>query len=129
MATYTYTHGGSTANDLIRLMIGDTRGTVGVATGWLFSDEELAKFVDGAYPSSGYVQAARAALVTRLCREAMNAGVAGTSDTSERPSAIAIALDRLDRLSSTNEQAAMTDVLVHDNEDLDTTGDDLAAPS
>jgi hypothetical protein len=98
MPSYNYTHGTTSALNRLRFLIGDHRGTNGVATGWLFSDDELTDCLILAGSSAaatvtlGIVAAARIALQCRVSREALAAGVAGTTDTTDRPAAIVNAL-------------------------------------
>lgn len=97
MANYNYTHGATTDANRLRLIIGDHRGTNGTsATGWLFSDEELADIL--IICPNKLQNAAALCLQIRLNREALNAGVSGTTDTTDRPAAIANAMRGLERL-------------------------------
>jgi len=97
VANYNYTHGATTNANRLRFLIGDHRGTNGTsATGWLFSDEELSDVLT--LTGNDLVVAARLCLVCRINREAMAAGVAGTTDTSDRPAAIATAVREVNRL-------------------------------
>src|SRR5258708_9178394 len=94
MATYTYTHGATDAKNRLRMLIGDHRGTNGVSTNWLFSDDELNDILTWVGSSSastslaGLATAAPICLMVRVNREACNAGVSGTTDTTDRPAAI-----------------------------------------
>ena len=85
MPTYTYTHGSTTDLHRLRLLAGDHRGTVNQAAGWLFSDEELGDILLLAGDLRGAVALA---LLQRANREALSAGVAGTTDTTERPQSL-----------------------------------------
>lgn len=93
---YTYRYGSNTPRDNLRFLLGDHRGTLDTATGWLFGDEELDLLLT--LCGSNVLEAARVCLQVRLNREAMSAGVAGTTDTSLRPAALREAMDRLDLL-------------------------------
>jgi len=96
MPTYNYTHG-STANlDRVRLLVGDHRGTNGVSTNWAFSDDEIADIVT--LSGSNLHVAARVCLQIRANREAINAGVAGTTDTTDRTNALLHAISALERM-------------------------------
>jgi len=98
MPNYNYTHGGTTNFNRVRLLIGDHRGTNGTsATGWLFSDEEIGDIIIlCATPgNSNLWQVVQVCLFIRMSREAMNAGVAGTTDTTDRPAAIKYALESI----------------------------------
>ena len=97
MANYNYTHGATTDANRLRMIIGDHRGTNGTSsTGWLFSDEEITDIL--VLCPGSLANAARLCLQIRLDREALNAGVAGTTDTTDRPAAIANAMRMLDQI-------------------------------
>ena len=101
MANWNYTHGGTTNRDRLRFLLGDHRGTNGSFTGTnqVFSDEELDDLLVSSMVNGGVLPAARIAMQCRINREAMAAGVAGTTDTTDRPSALVQALRQLERLS------------------------------
>lgn len=99
MPTYSYTHGSTSNLNRLRLLIGDHRGTDGVATNWLFSNEELSDILS--LCNDQLLTACRVALQIRANREAMNAGVAGTTDTTDRPSAILLAIRSLSDINLT----------------------------
>jgi hypothetical protein len=102
MPNYNYTHGSTTDRNRLRLLIGDHRGTNGTsATGWLFSDEELDDILT-LCPGS-LTNASALCLTVRMNREAMSAGVSGTTDTTDRPAAIAGCVRNMERLSLRNE--------------------------
>lgn len=99
MANWNYTHGGATNLDRLRFAVGDHRGANGAFTGTnqVFSDEELNDLLSAGMFAGDVPSAARAAMQNRICREALSAGVAGTTDTSDRPKTLVIALDALAR--------------------------------
>jgi hypothetical protein len=102
MANYNYTHGSATDRNRLRLLIGDHRGTNGTsATGWLFSDEELDDILT--LCPGALTNAAALCLTVRMNREAMSAGVSGTTDTTDRPAAIAGCVRNMEKLSLRNE--------------------------
>lgn len=101
--TYSYTPG-STANlDRLRYLIGDHRGVSAAYTEvtWLttakalHTDEELNDLLAATMCNGDILSAARIALQCRTNREAQAAGVAGTTDTSDRPNGITTALNAL----------------------------------
>lgn len=105
MANYNYTHGDTTDKNRLRLLIGDHRGTNGTsATGWLFSDEELTDVLT-LCPGS-LTNAAALCLTIRMNREALSSGVSGTTDTTDRPAAIAGCVRNMNHLSLRNETTA-----------------------
>ena len=102
MPNYNYTHGATTDRNRLRLLIGDHRGTNGTsATGWLFSDEELDDLLT-LCPGS-LTNAAALCLTIRMNRESLSAGVSGTTDTTDRPAAIAGCVRNLEKLTLRNE--------------------------
>ncbi|MDW8206956.1 MAG: hypothetical protein RMJ43_03910 [Chloroherpetonaceae bacterium] len=104
MPNYSYTHGDPSDRNRLRLLIGDHRGTNGTnPAGWLFSDEELDDVL--ALCPGSLTNAAAFCLTVRMNREAMAAGVSGTTDTSDRPWAIAGCVRNLSRLSLRGEAA------------------------
>ena len=96
MPDYSYTHGASDPLNRLRLLIGDHRGTAAASGGWVFSNNELSDVLTIA--ASGLKTAGRICLQIRANREALNAGVSGTVDTSDRPASIINALRSLERL-------------------------------
>lgn len=127
--TYSYTPG-STANlDRLRFLLGDHRGVPAVYTQatWIttaqavFTDEELNDLLLPTMAGTNLQAAARIAVQCRINREAFSAGIAGTTDTSDRPKALIIALDAMARLTY-----PLTDALpastVTTNADLDAAG-------
>jgi len=103
MPNYNYTHGATTARNRLRFLLGDHRGTNGTSsTGWLFSDEELDDALS--ITTNNLLNAARLCLQCRLNREAMAAGVSGTTDTTDRPATLLAALRALDRLDYPGQQ-------------------------
>lgn len=116
MANYNYTHGGATDRNRLRLLIGDHRGTNGTSsTGWLFSDEELDDILT-LCPGS-LTNAAALCLSVRMNREAMSSGVSGTTDTTDRPAAIAGCVRNMEKLSLRDE-AASPQTLARTREEL-----------
>jgi hypothetical protein len=101
MANWNYTHGGTTNRDRLRFLLGDHRGSNGAYTGTnqVFSDEELDDLLLSTMANGGVMAAARIALQSRVNREAMAAGVSGTTDTTDRPSQLVQAIRQLERLS------------------------------
>lgn len=101
MANWNYTHGGTTNRDRLRFLLGDHRGTNGAFSGTnqTFSDEELDDLLLSTMANGGILAAARIAMQCRVSREAMAAGVSGTTDTTDRPSALVQAVRQLERLS------------------------------
>lgn len=108
--TYSYTNG-STANlDRLRFILGDCRGVPGTyatMVAWIdattgaqavFSDEELNDLLLSTMANGDIPTAARLALQSRCNREAISAGVSGTTDTSDRPAALINAIRQLERL-------------------------------
>jgi hypothetical protein len=106
--TYTYTPG-STANlDRLRFLLGDHRGVpaaYGTAALWLstsqalYTDEELNDLLAATMCNNDIMSSARIAVQNRINREAYSAGVAGTTDTTDRPAAIINALRALATLT------------------------------
>ena len=105
---YTYSHG-STANlDRLRYLLGDHRGvngTYATSAAWntsanaLHCDEELNDLLAATMCNGDILSAARIAMQCRINREAMSAGVSGTTDTTDRPSALLNAINQLARLT------------------------------
>src|SRR5262245_56055513 len=110
--TYSYTHGDTGNRNRLRLLLGDNRGvnnTYATSALWIsgssamFCDEELDDFLiianGGSAPSSGdggaILAACRLCIQSRMNRESMAAGVSGTTDTTDRPSALLNALNAL----------------------------------
>ena len=124
MPNWNYTHGGTTNRDRLRFLLGDHRGTSGAWTGTnqVFSDEELDDLLLSTMANGGVLAAARIAMQCRINREAMNAGVAGTTDTTDRPSQIVQALRQLERISYPLGDT-LPDSEVTTNDDLDETTD------
>lgn len=121
MPNYNYTHGSTVARNRLRFLIGDHRGTNGTSsTGWLFSDEELDDVLS--LVGNNVQHAARVCLQCRINREAMAAGVAGTTDTSDRPIALVNALRSLEKLDlpgyTVLPRAKTTDSSTLDDNDL-----------
>lgn len=120
MANWNYTHGGTTNRDRLRFLVGDHRGTNGAFTGTnqVFSDEELDDLLLSAMCNSNVMSAARICLQCRINREAMAAGVSGTTDTTDRPAALINAARTLGSLAY-----PLSDVLpgssTTSNDDLD----------
>lgn len=135
--TYTYTPG-STANlDRLRFLLGDCRGVAAAYTQatWLttaqalFTDEELNDLLAATMCNGSVPAAARIAMQCRVNREAMAAGVSGTTDTTDRPSALIAAVRQLERLSyplgDTLPQSTVTTNAEIDDAALTDMGDDL----
>ena len=124
--TYSYT-GGSTANlDRLRFLVGDHRGAAGAFTGTnqLFSDEELNDCL--LISTNNLVVAARIATQNRISREALAAGVAGTTDTTDRPQALIAALHCLEQLNyPLAGQENLPQLLITSNATLDARTGDL----
>src|ERR1044071_1940536 len=97
MANYNYTHGGTTNRDRLRFLLGDHRGTSGSFTGTnqVFADEELDDLLLSTMTNGDIMNSARIAMQCRINREAMVAGVSGTTDTTDRPAAIVNAMRQL----------------------------------
>lgn len=136
--TYSYTNG-STANlDRLRFLLGDCRGVPGTyatqaafidaTTGGkaAFTDEELNDLLAADMCNSDILSAARVAIQSRMNREAMIAGVAGTTDTTDRPAAMVNALRNLERLVyPKGDQLPGSEVTANaDLDDLTDMGDD-----
>lgn len=96
MPTYTYTHGGSTNLDRVRLIIGDNRGTVGVSTGWQFSDDEISAALTLA--NSELTPAAALLLLSAEAYAAYRSSISGTGDASIIPANVARAIRDLEAL-------------------------------
>jgi len=124
MPNYNYTHGGTTRRDRLRFLIGDHRGTNGAFSGTnqIFSDEELDDLLLSTMCNNDVMAAARIAMQCRINREALSAGVSGTTDTTDRPAAIVAAVRQLERLvyPLTDSMPLST---VTSNDDLDATTD------
>lgn len=109
--TYSYTSGAATNLDRLRFLLGDNRGVpatyatiaafIDSTTGAkaAFTDEELNDLLAAAMCNSDIISAARVALQSKINREAMIAGVAGTTDTTDRPAAMVNALRNLATLA------------------------------
>jgi hypothetical protein len=95
--SWTYAHDAVTVVSQVRLMCGDCRGTPATGVGFLLSDEEITRLY--ALAGSNLYATVRLALMCRLSREALAAGVDGVLDTTERPGNIAAAADAWSRVS------------------------------
>lgn len=104
--TYSYTPG-STANlDRLRYLIGDNRGVPATYTqaSWLttaaalHTDEELNDLLAATMNNGNVMASARCAMQCRINRESQQAGVSGTTDTTDRAAAMVNALRQLERL-------------------------------
>jgi hypothetical protein len=124
--TYSYTPGAVTNLDRLRFLIGDNRGVAAAYTQatWLttaaalFTDEELNDLLLSTMCNNDLMSAARICMQARLNRESMAAGVAGTTDTTDRPSALVSSIRQLERLSYPL-SATLPQSTVRSNADID----------
>ena len=104
MPTYTYAHGGTVDRDRLRLLLGDTKGTNGIAANWIWSDEELADFI---LLNSQLIPAARLALQSRINREGIAGDVAAAAVIQGRATATTAAIAALDDVRLIDKQGAI----------------------
>lgn len=106
--TYSYTNGDATNLGRLRYLLGDHRGVPGVYADIAtfvanakaaHTDEELNDLLAAAMTNGDILSAARIAIQCRINREAHSAGVAGTTDTSDRPNGLTVAANALERLA------------------------------
>jgi hypothetical protein len=117
MPNWNYTHGDTSNRNRLRFLLGDHRGTSGAWTGTnqMYSDEELddVLLISG---TANLLTAARICIQSRINREALAAGVSGTTDTTDRPAALVAALRALDRLPYPGKQSLPQSIVTTDDE-------------